>query len=253
MRKTTLALVCVFSFTLLLGKKFWEEKPYTQWTEQQALSILAKSPWVEEQTFGHADSVVDTTAAASASQVGSDPGAGGPTPVQLSTEGSDLPPSLPPTRTLGMGELHRYQIRFQSVPVRMAQARLAVLKRRVTAEEAQQYVETVTFGDSIVVAVSATAVQDRAELDRLTTERLKDSTYLLLRKSKAKIPLDRYLTPSVAGGSDAIFLFPRTKEGKESVTVADEEVRFVSRLNSRSELNTRFSLKNMLVNGKLEI
>ncbi len=50
-----------------------------------------------------------------------------------------------------------------------------------------------------------------------------------------------------------MFLFPRTKEGKEALTLEEEEVRFLSTLSPKTEINRKFKLKDMVINGKLEI
>ena len=43
--------VLAFGSTFTMwGKDFWEEKPFTQWTEQEAMKLLSESPWARTQT-----------------------------------------------------------------------------------------------------------------------------------------------------------------------------------------------------------
>jgi len=45
---TLLGLLCLLR---LSAKDFWEEKPFTQWTEKQAQKILSDSPWGKTQVI----------------------------------------------------------------------------------------------------------------------------------------------------------------------------------------------------------
>src|SRR5688572_31744822 len=38
------------SFVALRADDFWEKKPFTQWSEKEAISLLAESPWARTQT-----------------------------------------------------------------------------------------------------------------------------------------------------------------------------------------------------------
>ena len=43
-------LVCVLlTGSFLLAGKFWNDKPYTDWSKDEASKILSDSPWVELQ------------------------------------------------------------------------------------------------------------------------------------------------------------------------------------------------------------
>lgn len=51
MKKTF--LVCLMTSALAVfvyAKKFWEEKPYTEWTQEEAGQLFVRSPWVKEDS-----------------------------------------------------------------------------------------------------------------------------------------------------------------------------------------------------------
>ena len=251
LKRTFIVGICLSTFALLLAKKFWEERPYTEWTREEARTLLSASPWSVEVALGNEVTHYAGVGSGSAfPEVGeSAPGV----PVLAGTTGeSDSPPVRP--IVAGANTERRYVVRLHSAaPIRMALARLAQLQGRATVEQSRQFVETVPYADFIAVAVTAPEGRDRLELEQLRTDRIRSLTYLALRKSKEKIPLERYLTPSESGGIEAIFLFPRAKDGKGLVSPAEDEIRFVTRLNPTADLNARFNVKNMRVNGKPEI
>lgn len=246
MKKATL----LFGFVLaagafLLAKKFWEEKPYLEWNHDQAVSILLDSPWSQSQTFGQSQ-LSGARSPASPGEPSS------PTSPESNTSGPV--PRLGEIRSGDFSVSRQYYVRFQSAsPVRMALARMAMLRGRVSEQQARQFVETAPFPGYIVVVVSLAPGQERTELDTVTTDLLKNSTYLLLKKSKQRVYLERYVSPQEANANEGIFLFPRAKNGEELVSVEEEEIRFISKLNPRTELNRRFKLRDMVLNGKLEI
>ncbi|MBI3940662.1 MAG: hypothetical protein HY315_07485 [Acidobacteria bacterium] len=255
MRRTIILLISASVLASALAKKFWEDKPYTEWSQEQARSILSGSPWVTEAILsGGLAPTADASGTGGPApgiegQPGASPGAANSTGVSEFPAGSSAGSVIGETQR----PHRRYYVRLQSAaPVRMALARLAILRGRVTAEQSRHFVEAGPNDGLIVVAVESPEGQDRAELERLTTEPLKAATYLLLKKSKEKIYLERYLTPAEAEGNDALFLFPRVREGKPLVSAAEEEIRFMSKLSPKTELTARFALKNMGFKGKAE-
>ena len=43
---TWLVVSLLFTATLtIFPKDFWEERPFTQWTEQEAMNLISNSPW----------------------------------------------------------------------------------------------------------------------------------------------------------------------------------------------------------------
>jgi len=135
----------------------------------------------------------------------------------------------------------------------MARARLAVLSGKTSDEKAQEYINNPEFPGQIVVVVEPASGGGVPELDHAELGYLIEHTYLLLKKSKRRIPLEQYVTPSQFRGSQAFFIFPRTHEDEELITLSEDEVRFVCRLNTEIKIERKFKLKKMTFEGSLDV
>ena len=220
----------------LFAAKFWEKKPYEQWSQKEALKVLEDSPWGKVQKVHSSNSPPPGIASP------------GPDTTPRDKGGGDRESSPLNRRRL-------FNIRFQSAkPVRMALARLSLLYRRRDHRQAAELVQRRPFGDQyIVVAVSGSQGENhRRGLDQANLRQLGTHTYLALKASGRRIELERYVPPREAGGREAFFLFPRTREGKDQVTPKEKEIRFVSQLGWRTRLDRKFKLKNMVFDGILE-
>lgn len=234
----SIKIVLLFSLISvpLLAAKFWERKPYEQWSKKESVAVLEDSPWGKTQKVHSSNSL----------------------PPEIAIPGPDTTP-----RDRGGGDressrlnLRRlFNIRFQSAkPVRMALARLSLLYRRRDHRQATELIRKPPFGDQfIVVAVSGSQGENhRRVLDQANLRQLGTHTHLALKGSGRRIELKRYVPPREVGGREAFFLFPRTREGKEQVTLKEKEIRFVSQLGWRTRLDRKFKLKDMVFDGILE-
>ena len=221
----------------LLAAKFWEKKPYEQWSKKEAIKVLEDSPWGKVQKVHSSNSPPPGTAIP------------GPDTTPRDQGGGDRESSPFNRRSL-------FNIRFESAkPVRMALARLSLLYRRRDHRQAKELVQRRPFGDQyIVVAVSgAQGENHRRELDQTSLRQLGNHTHLALKASGRRIELERYVPPREAGGAAGFFLFSRTRDGKDQVTLKEKEVRFVSQLGWRTRLDRKFKLKDMVFDGILEL
>ena len=228
-KSVSLVPISVFLVCFLTAKDFWFERPYTDWTEKQALKILTKSPWSSTQIVGVRGSSFIT----------------GPSPAEPQSscstcpeEAATLPETLSDPQALGSSNPHggvtqlKFYVRFRTAtPVRMALARLAVLKGSTSEEKAEQYLDNPEFPGQIVVVVEPASEGGTLELDHASLGQLQEGTYLLLKKSKRRIGLQQYVTPSQFGGNQAFFIFPK-KENEENLVGLDEkEIWFSCQLN----------------------
>lgn len=250
LKKVSLVPVSFLCVYCLTAKDFWVERPFTEWSQREAIKMLTKSPWSLAQTVRYRASLIT-----------------GPSPAEprsgcetCPSEAESVPATLSDPRLLDAGESRAsvsqrtYFVRFQTAtPVRMALARLAVLSGNVTGEKAQEYLEDVEFPGQIVVVMEPASGQDTTELDRVTFSYLKEHAYLLLKKSKTRVPLQQYVTPSQFGGSQAFFIFPREENEQAVVSLDEGEVRFVCHLNSDTKIERKFKLKDMLYRGVLDL
>ena len=221
----------------LLAAKFWEKKPYQEWAKKEAVAVLEDSPWGKLQRL-HSRQAPATWSPA--------PG-GDPEPKNQGGREQESSP---------LNSRRWYNIRFQSAkPVRMALARIALLYRRRDHRQAGELVRRRPFGeDYIVVAVSgAKGETDLPELNRANLHLLQAHTALVLKRSNRRIKLERYVSPREARSSEAFFLFPKMKDGKDQITLKEQEIRFVCQLSLESRLDRKFKLKNMVFRGILEL
>ena len=217
----------LFPCTFLFSGKLWEQKPYSEWTQKEAFEFLEKSPWCKDQKVRRLSIPSDNR--------------GGSSELEGLKDRHQIP------------KFQRYFIRFHSArPVLMALARIAILQRRQSVRQAREFVEIPPFGGSyIVVGVSLVPGEDLSELKATTTETLGPHTNLFLKGSGRKIVLERYVPPR-GRSQEGYFLFPRTRDGQDLITLKDKEVRFVSLLPWLSRLDRKFKLKDMRFRGILE-
>jgi hypothetical protein len=143
-------------------------------------------------------------------------------------------------------------------------ARLHMLKSDWSEEQVSQFLQKKPFGHMIALSlfVEIPQHQHKFELDHLTTARLREKTYLHLKKSDVRIYLQEYIPPSREEGRlEAILLFPRVKE---EVLLAEKDLRFNCKLyfdhnptaadtSLETEVKLKFKLKKMFFEGKLEL
>jgi hypothetical protein len=223
----------------------WSKKPYTEWSEKEALKLLDDSPWSQKQSF------TDTSKNFSVSR-------GQSTIAEVVTV--------------------NFHIRFFTAkPVRQAISRYTESQQKGKLSDQMaarlKALAAADFPDYIIVTV--TCDSDRASnmlqqatdlLHKLTTSELKNSTYLLTNKGQ-RVFLNEFQAPR-NDGLGARFVFQRLVDGKTFITSESGEILFHSDLggghpldstvpNSDTmrngfTLNTRYKVKDMMFDGKLE-
>ena len=240
------AAVLVVSFIAFAQ---YDKKPYLEWSEKEATKIMTDSPWSQTHTLTDTSKAFNTsrgrrTAASTASSV-----------VTVN-----------------------FRVRFlSSHPVRQAISRLALLHDTKIPEQMLGRLKALAeapFPDYVVVAVTTDSdrgsdmlTQATETLRRATTAVLINKTYLIANTGQ-RIYLKEYQPPR-NDGFGARFIFPRMIDGKEMLTAGNGEVVFHSEMGGGSELNsgvttsdtangygftlqTRYKVKEMMFNGKLE-
>jgi hypothetical protein len=237
----------------------WTKKPYTEWSEKEALKLLNDSPWAQTQT------VTDTSKQSSTTRSGS---------------GS----------TTAIADIIsiNFRVRFFSAkPTRQAIARVMELQQKGKLPEQMaaqlKALAAADFPDFIIVTVSVESdkpsnmmQQASAALSKLTTSELKNDTYLVIRDGK-RLFLKEYQRPR-NDGLGARFIFQRLQDGEPFISERSEEILFHSEISGGSAIdgtipnsdlpnrdasgrpavpfgftiNTRYKVKDMLFNGKLE-
>ena len=227
----------------------YDKKPYLEWSENEANKIMNDSPWSQTHTLTDTSKAFNTsrgrrTAASTASNV-----------VTVN-----------------------FRIRFlSSHPVRQAISRLALLHDNKIPEQMLGRLKALAeapFPDYVVVAVTTDSdrgsdmlTQANETLQRATTAVLINKTYLITNTGQ-RVYLKEYQAPR-NDGFGARFIFPRIIDGKEMLTAGNGEVVFHTEMGGGSDLNsgvttsdtangygftlhTRYKVKEMMFNGKLE-
>ncbi|MEK6324596.1 MAG: hypothetical protein AABN33_23385 [Acidobacteriota bacterium] len=231
-------LFVISAFALMLAHPLaiagqWNNKPYTEWSEKEAMKLLNESPWGQSHSFTDMSKMFST-------------GPRGLNPRQ--TEEANL-------------RQVNFRIRFLSArPIRKAFVRAIELKQKgqLPKQFADQLKAFVTneFRDYIVVVVDFDSTastgeyeQVRALFNNRTTADLKNNTYLQV--GGKRVFLDEYQSPK-SDGLGARLVFPRLVEGKPWITEASEDIHFYCELSTTYKLDTRYKIKDMIFQGKLE-
>ena len=217
----------------------WEKKPYTEWSEKEALKLLNDSPWGRTQVF--------TT---------SQPLFRGPTTGRQGTSGQG-------TSANTANATHvNFRIRFLSAkPIRQAVTRmLEINQKQPMGDELAAHLKSFTSGeflDLIVITVACDSQEPGANVQEAlgllrtrSTVALKNNTFLETKGGK-RIFLQEYQPPR-PDGLGARFIFSRLVDGKPFITPQSEEIHFFTELSGSYRLDRRYKVKDMMYEGKLE-
>ncbi|MGA9772870.1 MAG: hypothetical protein WBV94_27820 [Blastocatellia bacterium] len=243
---TVLALFLAFPLATL-GQ--YNKKPYTEWSQKDTKKMLEDSPWSQDQNFTDTSKNASTTTSRGGTQ----------------TAIADV---------INV----KFHIRFFTAkPVRQAISRSMELQYKGEMPEPMaaklKALATADFPDYVIITVSCES--DRASnmlqeartlLQKLNTGGIKNSTYLVA-KGGERVFLQEYQPPQ-NDGLGARFIFPRLIDGKPFITPESGEILFHAELGGGSQLNstlansdvarngftlnTRYKVKEMMFDGKLE-
>lgn len=245
---TCMAFALFFVFPLSTSGQ-WNKKPYTEWSEKDTKNLLQDSPWSQNQNFTDTSRNASTTTSRGGTQ----------------------------TAIADVINVKFYMRFFTAKPVRQAISRSMELQYKSEVPEPLasrlKALATADFPDYIIITV--TCESDRASnmlqeakalFQKLSTGVIKNSTYLFI-KGGQRVFLQEYQPPQ-NDGLGARFVFPRLVDGKPFITPESGEILFHAELGGGSQLNstlsnsdvarngftlnTRFKVKDMMFDGKLE-
>ncbi|HEY2964147.1 MAG TPA: hypothetical protein VGJ37_17125 [Pyrinomonadaceae bacterium] len=243
-------LLAVPMVMLLVSVAVSQDKPWTEWTKEQADKILNHSAWGQTQT--------DTDTSEMVYSPTSTPGSSGAAATRadrLSVNASRVSQGA-----VNQAVTVNYRIRLLSAkPVREAFMRMVSLAQtnvdQQTLDGLQAFVDR-DFSSFIIVAVDLDATDRRFSGPALqafataTIGTLKNKTYLE-RKDGKRLYLTQYREP-INDRLGAKFIFPRVVEGQPFLNADSGTVRFVSEVNNEIKLNVTFKLSEMIYRGQLE-
>jgi len=223
--------ICLAAAGSVVGQK--QPKPWKEWSKTDAQKILSDSPWAHLQ--------VDQDFVE-------------PTPLTR-------PPDPSIDTRLKQNEGMTYGIRFFSArPVRQAFVRMIQLQKKDLSPEVMTRLNTfaeVASEDSIIIAVTienpdANILGKAMQVVRnATTPGIKNTTYLE-RSDGKRIFIEQY-TPPGGDGFGARFIFPRMLDGKPFLSNDFTMVRFVSDRGQSIKMNMPYKVKDMMLEGKIEL
>lgn len=230
MRKTA---ICTFLLILFIAagagreEKFWEEKPYTQWTEEEVQQLFFNSPWTKRVIY-----TPPTTAVVQRYRT-------------YRIAAKDRRQNIPHWR------LYKEQIYYISwssaLPWKQARIRYAQLKEQaLDVTQIDRFLNDPEKYIRIIITTNDPQIFLSAEKTEIAME-----TYLET-ELRGRIKLLDYIPPTRENMMPPIFIFPRIKNDTPLITLEDEEVTFFTRF-SNVTLKCKFKLKDMVFQGKLEI
>jgi len=236
--KKTAGLFLLFGFGLLAAD-FWQ-KPYTEWSEKDATKMMTNSPWAKS---------VSVSMSGPGGAGGGPPmpggggfGGGGEPRGPQGGGGSEFGPGAQGASAPSFDVVARWQ---SALPIRQAFVRLKFGAEADQSAEAMKVLEQQERPYEIVLSGpigmflggkpgdAAKALSEVSSLSSARTGPIKATQIEVGKPGKTM---------------DVVFAFPRSMP----FTVEDKEVELTTKLGT-SNLKYKFKLKDMVVNGKLEM
>jgi len=236
-----LALLAIGSTFSVWGKDFWDEKQFTQWSEQEAMKILSESPWARTQTV-MAGVLGGGQQQSNSSRVKDIP--------RVQSPGSNSGAALSQAGvSFGAGDSVPLFVRWHSsARIRQALGRLGQLQQNVPEAEVRKFAEAPM--EDYQIAVTGPMLD---AFNQLSLASFQEKTFLTSKKNKAKkIALKKYEAPKDRQDGVAMFSFPRQLDGKPALTPDDDEVEFAAQAN-KINLKASFKLAKMMNDGKPDL
>jgi hypothetical protein len=227
-----------------LGEDFWVKKEYLQWTDEEVKTLLTNSPWAKDVTIA-----VPPGALGRGGGQGREGGAtqGNATPVDVESGGGrggrGGGRSQPGDPLTPQDALYKVNMSWRgALPMRKAVTKSRLGAGNVTPAEAEQIISKDL--EDYVIVLSGVPVNLARVAQNPTT----------LNQSALKIGKKAPISPKGfnfqphAQTVDVIYVFPKTTP----IVADDKEVEVVLKLGP-IEAKKKFTLKDMIYNGKLEL
>jgi len=244
--------ICASLFVLgasVWAADFWQVKPFTDWSDKDVQKMLTNSPWAKSIGVNVSGPSAVTAGGSGSAPAGAGRGAGGVgqegTPISeqggRGGRGTLSPPDAPPDVVADV------VLRWQSaLPIKQALARLKYGAEAGSSAEAKEMLGRQDSNFVIVASGEPLRSMLRGNLEAVKAAVLGKT--MLLRKGKNPIQPSDIQVNAAARSFEIYFAFPRTPE----VTAEDKELEFVTKIGDLS-LRSKFQLRSMMLNGKLEL
>jgi hypothetical protein len=251
MKKLSLILLVI----VLTGAVVAQDKdPWPNWDKNKVQKLLNSSPWAQTQTDTDTSQLTYTpTSGNGTAAIAQSPAARSPTSSGRSVQ-NDRADSGATNQPMNVN----YHVRFLSAkPIRQAFARMMELQQKDNKGIREQLAPFVArdFGEYIVVSVSFDASDGRFSgpvlqaFGSATGGTLKNQVYLERSDGERLFLID--YKPPIDDGLGAKFVFPRQVDGQPFLSDTGD-VRFFAKFSDKITINTKYKLKDMVYEGKLE-
>jgi hypothetical protein len=232
----------------------WQAKPYTEWTESEALKVLQDSPWsrtafIQLRPGGvpaaiPSEGVSGDVSGRQHSTCCNTLGSEGGVDRTIVPAGETVSAGGPVT---GVRVIYFRVLCFSSVRIRQALTRLQQLNGAALDAQVMESLQRPL--DDIVIAVAGPYV---GSFERAAVDDLRRSTSLRSKKgSGAALELKDFVSPSVRKDGMALFIFPRTVNGQPAFDVTDRQVEFTTG-EGAVKIQVSFKLEKMTHAGALD-
>lgn len=232
----------------------WQAKPYTEWTESEALKVLQDSPWsrtafVQLRSGGvpaaiPSEDVSGDVSGRQHSTCCNTLGSEGGVDRTIAPVGGPVSAGGPVT---GVRVIYFRVLCFSSVRIRQALTRLKQLDGVAPDPQAVESLQGPL--DDIVIAVAGPHV---GAFERAAVDDLRRSTSLRSKKgSGAALELKDFVSPAARQDGMALFVFPRIVNGQPAFDLTDRQVEFTTG-EGAFKIQVSFKLEKMAVAGTLD-
>jgi hypothetical protein len=224
-----IAIVVALAGAVAWADDFWDEKSFLEWDNKELRKMMTDSPWAKKaqvKVSRGGDFAIAPTSGSVSSRNMTDPGSGG---------GGSF------GRGGGTPRIDLFVMWQSAQPLKKAIVKSQVGNSNDVSAEQQQYLDREE--EHYVVVLGSVPPDFARAFENLEGIEEKIS---LDRKGKEKIFIQEIRVQTMAG--EVHFLFPRT----EAITVEDKDIELNVDMDGL-RFKKKFSLKDMVVDGKLEI
>jgi hypothetical protein len=248
--RTAAVVALISGSATLLAGEFWQDKQPSDWTDKDIQRLVTKSPWAKEASLSsNPDRMAGMGRRGGMGGRGSmgGPGMGRPGMGEGGMRGP-----RGEERSRGSRSAPQLTVRWDSAaPLRQAAAKgQPDAQAKKVAEWAPEFYVVTLTGMPMRLGRGRGEEPPESDSGRVARieDRLKEVTLLKLKGSSGSIAPARVEVTDAPGGRVIALLFPRS----ETISLDDKEVDLETAMGPR-EVKVKFTLKDMVYRGKLEL
>jgi hypothetical protein len=231
-----IAVILVLAVCAVIAGDFWASKKYSTWNNDETKKIIENSPWARQVPIKY------IFKGGPGGMGGGMPGGmGGGMPGGMGG-GGDFGPLMAPMPDMSPKAFLRWQT---ALPIKQALARAKYKDKVETSEEAAKSLsrEESQYILGVIGLMGPPNAFDKNLLKTACTLKIGEL---------APIPAADVLVDRQGMSTNLYVAFPKTQEGAHQIVAGDKDVEFILKAPTM-EIKGKFSLKDMVYQGKLEI